>query len=272
MKTIFKVIRDVVKGAGEKNLSIYAAGSAFFVILSAVPIIIVISCIIPFSGLTEDILYRVVTTFLPEATKDFMLSLISYVYSNTTNMLPMAVIVAIWSAGRGMLSIMRGLNGIHGITEKRGYIRLRIVSSIYTVLLLVGLVFTLVVAVFGESIYENFLIQLAFMREIFSLILKLRFVLAVLLLSVIFTILYTYVPNIKTSLRKQFYGGSLAALGCTVFSYCFSVYVDNFNDFSSYGSINTVIIIMLWLYFTMYIMLYGAYIGNYLTKEAQHED
>ena len=63
----------------------------------------------------------------------------------------------------------------------------------------------------------------------------------------------------------------MAALGCSVFSYCFSVYVDNYNDFSSYGSINTIIIIMLWLYFTMYILLYGAYIGNYVTSQDTKE-
>ena len=251
MKTILSVVRDFLKGAGEKNLSVYAAGSAFFVILSVVPIIIVISCIIPVTGLTEEIIYEAVTTFLPATTKEFMVSLIRYVFSNSNGMLPMAVILAVWSAGRGMLSLIRGLNEIHGITEKRGYIRLRIVSSFYTVILLLGLIFTLVVSVFGQS--------------------KFRFFLVILILSIIFTLLYTYVPDIKTSLRKQFYGGSMAALGCSVFSYCFSVYVDNYNDFSSYGSINTIIIIMLWLYFTMYILLYGAYIGNYVTSQDTKE-
>lgn len=251
MKTILSVVRDFLKGAGEKNLSVYAAGSAFFVILSVVPIIIVISCIIPVTGLTEEIIYEAVTTFLPATTKEFMVSLIRYVYSNSNGMLPMAVILAVWSAGRGMLSLIRGLNEIHGITEKRGYIRLRIVSSFYTVILLLGLIFTLVVSIFGQS--------------------KFRFFLVILILSIIFTLLYTYVPDRKTFLRKQFYGGSMAALGCSVFSYCFSVYVDNYNDFSSYGSINTIIIIMLWLYFTMYILLYGAYIGNYVTSQDTKE-
>ena len=243
MKTILSVVRDFIKGAGEKNLSVDAAASAFFIILSVVPIIIVISCMIPITGLTKEFLYEMVTNFFPATTEEFWISLISYVYSNSTGMLPVAIILAIWSAGRGMLSLMRGLNEIHGITEKRGYFRLRVVSSFYTVILLLALVFTLVVSVFGQ-----------------------RFLLAILVLSIIFTFLYTYVPDIKTSFRKQFYGGVMAALGCSVFSYCFSVYVDNYNDFSSYGSINTIIIIMLWLYFTMYILLYGAYIGSYFTS------
>ena len=267
MKTTLSMIKTFIRGAGEKNLSVYAAASAFFVVLSAVPIIVVVSCIIPFTGLTEVILYDVVTRFLPATTREFMISLVSYVYSNRTGMLPIAILISIWSAGRGMLSLIRGLNGIHGIVEKRGYFKLRMISSFYTIILLAGLVFTLVFSVFGQSIYENFLIQIPVLHEIIALILQFRYLLAILILSVVFTLLYTYVPDIKTTLRKQFYGGVMAALGCAVFSYCFSVYVDNFNDFSSYGSINTIIIIMLWLYFTMYILLYGAYVGSYFAKE-----
>lgn len=266
MKQTVNLVKNFVKGAGERNLSVYAAGSAFFVILSAVPILIIISSMIPYTSLTEEILKEAIVQFWPVTTRDYVVSLVRYVYSNSTNMLPIAVIIAIWSAGRGMLSLIRGLNEINGITEQRGYFKLRIISSFYTVLLLVGLLFTLVVSVFGQSIYDNFLIKIPVLHELITLILRLRYWLVIFILSVIFTLLYTYVPDRKTSLRKQFYGGIMAALGCTVFSYCFSVYVDNYNDFSSYGSINIIIILMLWLYFTMYILLYGAYLGYYFHK------
>ncbi len=267
MKAAIQIIRNFIKGAGERNLSIYAASSAFYVVLSAVPMLIIISYIIPFTGLREDFVVEVMVRFLPATTREFMVSLAEYVYKGSTNMLPVAVVVAIWSAGRGMLSLIKGLNEIHGIAEQRGYIKLRLISSFYTVLLLVGLIFTLVVSVFGQSIYENFLIQVPVLHQLVELVLRFRHWLPVLVLSIVFTLLYTYVPDIKTSLKRQAYGGVMAALGCSVFSYCFSVYVDNYNDFSSYGSISIIIIVMLWLYFTLYILLYGAYLGYYLGRE-----
>ncbi len=271
MKEIISIIRKFIKGASEKNLSVYAAGSAFFVILSAVPMIVIVSCLLPVLGLSEEVLYGTLTRFMPKITEEFTISLVSYVYSNSSGILPIAVLVAVWSAGRGMLSLIRGLNEIHGIVEKRGYFKLRLVSSFYTIILLVGLLFTLVVSVFGHSIYEQFFLPFPFVNEIISLVLQFRYLIAILILSIIFTLLYTYVPNMKTTLKKQFYGGFSAALSCSVFSYCFGVYVDNFNDFSSYGSINIIIIIMLWLYFTMYILLYGAYLGSYFVREAEDE-
>ncbi len=267
MKITLDVIKNFIKGAGEKNLSVYAAGIAFFWILSAVPIIVVISSIFPYTSLSEEIIAEYIVRFLPETTRQYLMSLIRYVYTHNAGMLPVAIFIAIWSAGRGMLSMIRGFNEIYGIEEKRGYFRLRLIASLYTIVLLTGIIFSLVVLVFGQSIYQVFLVNVPVLREVLGLVLKVRYVLAVLMLSVIFTFLYKYVPNVETTLRKQFFGGFLAALSCTVFSYCFSVYVDNFNDFSSYGSINIVIIIMLWLYFTMYILLYGAYIGSYFAKE-----
>lgn len=266
MRIIIETIRDFVKGAGTKNISIYAASSAFFVILSIVPMLVIVSCIIPFTGLTEELVVGAIVQFLPLATREFMVTLAEYVYSNNAGVISIAIVVAIWSAGKGMLSLIRGLNEIHGIVEKRGYVKLRIVSSLYTILLLFGLLFTLLLSVFGRSIYENFLIRITVLYEIANVVLRYRYVLSVLVLGIIFTILYTFVPNIKTSIRKQLYAGVMAAAGCAVFSYCFSVYVDNFNDFSSYGSISIIVIIMLWLYFTMYILLYGAYFGAYITK------
>lgn len=268
MKTILSTITNFIKAVGEKNISVYAAGIAFFWMLSAVPIIVIVSSVFPYVGLSEEIITEILTRILPETTKQYLDALVSHVYSQRIGMLPLAFLIAIWSAGRGMLSLIRGLNGIHGIVEKRGYFKLRIIASFYTIVLVAGLVSSLIVLVFGESIFRIFLADIPVLRELVHLIFGARYPVVVLVLSIIFTLLYTYVPDVHTSVRKQFFGGFLAAVSCAVFSYCFSVYVDNFNDFSSYGSINIVIIIMLWLYFTMYILLYGAYIGSYFAKEA----
>lgn len=264
MKKALSIIKEFIKGAGEKNLSVYAAGIAFFWILSAVPVLVVISCVIPYTSLTEEVLTGFVIEFLPETVETYVAELVQYIFLHNKTVLPIALFVAVWSAGRGMLSLIRGLNAIHDITEKRGYIRLRLLASLYTVIMLFGILFTLFILVFGQSIYELFFIKILLFQETWRILLKIRYFLAALVLSVMFTVLYTFVPDIHTSFRKQFLGGVMAALGCSTFSYCFSVYIDHFNDYSGYGSISMVVIVMLWLYFMIYIILYGAYLGSYL--------
>lgn len=243
MKQALRIVQDFIKSAAEKHLSVYAAGSAFFVILSIVPMFMLLNFLLPFTGLTEKNLLDALLPLFPSATIPFWEAVITQVNSGSKRMLPVTFIFAAWSSGRGMLSLIRGLNGIYGTSEHRGYFRLRVISSFYTIILLAGLVFVLVISVFGQS--------------------RLRFVPAAGILGIIFTLLYTYVPDRKLSIKNQYRWGFAAAIGCTIFSYCFSVYVDYYNDFSGYGSINIIIIIMLWLYFMMYILLYGAFAGSY---------
>lgn len=252
MRTIINVIKGFMQAASQKDISAYAAGMAFFWVLSAVPFIAVLCAILSYTGVSGEALANLAVTVFPNATKAYLTQMFMDIQSYSIGILPTAIIVALWSASKGMLSLIRGLNNIHGTAECRSYFKLRLIASFYTVVLIFVIVFCLSVLVFGEQL---------------GLVFHLSYVFAMLGLSLIFTLVYTYVPDVHRPMHKQFGAGIMAALGCTVFSYCFSVYVDNFNDFSSYGSISVIVIIMLWLYSTAYIILLGAYAGIYFTKE-----
>ena len=65
-------------------------------------------------------------------------------------------------------------------------------------------------------------------------------------------------------------GAILSAAGWMIFSYAFSVYIDEYSGFSNtYGSLTTVILMMLWLYFGMYITLIGAEFNQLLAKRRE---
>ena len=113
MEIVINVIKRFIKGANKNNISVYAAGSAFYWILSIVPIVIVISNIIAFTGLTEEILLEALIQFFPARAQKKLSVLVHFIYNNSMHMLPVAIFFAIWSAGRGMLAIMRGLNEIN---------------------------------------------------------------------------------------------------------------------------------------------------------------
>lgn len=247
------VVKAFMKGVSERDISAYAASMAFFWVLSAVPFIAVLCAILSYTGVSGEALANLAVTVFPNATKAYLTQMFMDIQAYSIGILPTAIVVALWSASKGMLSLIRGLNNIHGTTECRGYLKLRMIASFYTIILIFAIVFCLSVLVFGEQL---------------GLIFDMSYIFAMLGLSIIFTLIYTYVPDVHRPMHKQFGAGVMAALGCTVFSYCFSVYVDNFNDFSSYGSISVIVIIMLWLYSTAYIILMGAYAGIYFTEEA----
>ncbi len=261
MKKIVREIYEFVHGASEHDLASNAAATAFFTLLSFVPILTVVSSILPYTSVTEAMVLDIFTSVFPQATESFFASLINYIYDTNAGVISFSVVVTVWSAGKGMLSLIRGMNEIFHDHEERSYLKLRIISSVYMLLLIVAILLVLVVGVFGQSIIHYLFAGFPVILQAFERFLSYRFLLSILLMGVLFTFIYTYLPNRKTELKKQVLPGFLAAACCTVFSYGFSIYVDYFNDFSYYGGLSIIIIIMFWMYFTMYIILYGAYLS-----------
>ena len=165
---------------------------------------------------------------------------------------------------------MFGLYEISKIHQNRNYFISRFISMMYTILFVFSIIITMVLLVFGNSIF-NFLISLLpFLKEISVLTLILRYLVSFLILSIFFIIIYK-IANFKlTTIRKTLPGAMFSSLGWLVFSYVFSIYIDNFSNMSyMYGSLTAFIILMLWIYFCIYILFIGAEINKKLYPETE---
>ena len=85
----------------------------------------------------------------------------------------------------------------------------------------------------------------------------------------VIAVMYAYVPGTKLGIRTQLPGAAFAAVAWSIMTWAFSIYVDDFDGFSTYGSLTTIIILMLWLYAAMYIIMVGAYINRYFMPAFQ---
>ena len=83
--------------------------------------------------------------------------------------------------------------------------------------------------------------------------------------------IYKFLPNHIVQLKVQLMGAAFSAVGWMIVSWIFSVYLDIFKGFSSmYGSLTTIVLIMLWLYFCMYILLLGGEV-NVILRDMEQE-
>ena len=83
--------------------------------------------------------------------------------------------------------------------------------------------------------------------------------------------LYKFLPNQIVQLKVQLMGAAFSAVGWMIVSWIFSVYLNIFKGFSSmYGSLTTIVLIMLWLYFCMYILLLGGEV-NVILRDMEQE-
>ncbi|MEF9940724.1 MAG: YihY/virulence factor BrkB family protein [Lachnospiraceae bacterium] len=249
------------------NVSAYAAMSAFFLVLSMIPIILLLLTLVQYTPVTKaDVMTAVVQVF-PKSINPMIVSIVNQVYNQTRVIIPLTAITAFWSAGRGVLAMGAGLNCIHGNVETRNYIFLRIRAGVYTLLFVVSIVLSLVLLVFGNrlSIFVN--MHLPFLSSVMNHIIQIRMIGALIILTVFSSLIYRFLPNRKVKFRTQLPGAIMTALGWALTSFVFSVYVDIFRGFSDmYGSLTTIVLIMLWFYVCMYIMLLGGELNDYLMK------
>lgn len=267
MRNIWKKVNEFLERVSKAHVGAYAAQSAFFLVLSLIPIILLLLTLIRYTPVTKaDVLTAVYETF-PKTIRTTMISIVNEVYNQSRAVIPLTALVAMWSAGRGVLAITNGLNSIHGEIETRNYIFLRIRAAFYTVIFLIVVVLTLVLLGFGNSISLFVNAHLPFLQYITDLIIEIRTITTLLVLIVVSACLYRFLPNHKGKLKYQLPGAIFNAFGWTFASFIFSIYMDIFKGFSNmYGSLTTIVLIMLWLYFCMYSMLLGGEI-NVLFEE-----
>ncbi|MCR4897511.1 MAG: YihY/virulence factor BrkB family protein [Lachnospiraceae bacterium] len=263
-KKYIDIGRDFSLRIRGKDIPSYAASASFFLILSFVPMIALICGILPYTPLTEDFLLRVVLEWSPDAMDGVLDSIIRQVYESSAGIVTISIFATLWSAGKGVMALVQGLNRINHVKEQRNMLVIRLWSCFYTTILLLGLVLSLVVLVFGDRLLERVRsVYPSVVQPLIDLVMRPRALYAVLLLTFVFAALYRFLPNAKLKYREQLPGALLAAIMWTVFSYVFSLYVSNSKYLSLYGSMTTLVITMLWLYGCMYLFLVCAYLNRF---------
>lgn len=270
LQPILKLYDFCVRMAKDR-VGIYTAQASFFIILSIFPFFLLFLNIIGMTSITSQSIINLLNTYAPDTIKPLLIQIIEEHYTHVSGTaISIAAIVAIWSASKGVLSVMFGLYEISKIHQNRNYFISRFISMMYTILFVFSIIITMVLLVFGNSIF-NFLISLLpFLKEISVLTLILRYLVSFLILSIFFIIIYK-IANFKlTTIRKTLPGAMFSSLGWLVFSYVFSIYIDNFSNMSyMYGSLTAFIILMLWIYFCIYILFIGAEINKKLYPETE---
>ena len=255
-----------------KNISAFAASTAFFLFVSLIPILVLLCAIIPYTTLTKANLMTFMTDITPDMVDSLVISIIEDVYAKSAGVISIAAITILWSASKGMLALIRGMNEINDVEENRNYFVLRGIASFYTIMLLVVILLSLIVMVFGNALVNGIIRTIPQTEPFFDFLLHFRLLFSLLVMIGGFSMMYAYIPNKKLKFMYQIPGAVFSAVLWNIFSWAFSVYVGNVNDFSTYGNLATIVIIMIWMYMCIYIMLIGAYLNRYFEPVYQYFD
>ena len=259
IKDIYQKIMNITADIAADHVGAYAAQSAYFFMLCLIPIILLLITMVQYTPVTKaDVMTAVIQVF-PASVENLITSIVNQVYNQSMGIIPVTIIVAMWSAGKGVLAMASGLNCIYSCRETRNYIVLRIRSTVYTLLFIVVIILLLVLSVFGNTLNLFIARHIPFLKRIADWLIETRAVITPTVLVIFSLMLYKFLPNRRGRFRDQLPGAMFAAVGWMVISWVFSIYLDVFKGFSSmYGSLTTIVLIMLWMYFCMYCILLGG--------------
>lgn len=256
------------------HITTYAGYASFFMVLAVFPALVLILGLLRHTALEPEDLLDLMEGFLPGALRSYAWNLIADCYANTSRTLvSLSALTALWSAGKGIYGLMKGLNAVYGVTEHRGWLRTRLLCAVYMVLLLLVLLLTLVLRVFGTTLVIYLQHRGGKLSWLATQLLGLRYFLLVAVQTALFTALFMYLPGRNNGFWESLPGALFSSFGWMMVSGAFSIYVEEFSGYATtYGSVGAGVLAMLWLYFCVNTLFYGGLLNRYLKKNNENMD
>lgn len=259
---LFTVASFFFQEIGKDELINKASSLSYNFMLAIFPAIIFLFTLIPYIPIDnfQDQLMNLIALILPaEAYAAVNTTLLDIVENQNSKLLSFGFLFALVFATNGVHTLMVAFNKSSLITETRSWLRQRLVAVFLTVLISFALIFGLVIMTFGEYIIDLLKTGLRFQDSIWVYVLNIgRWLILIIIYFVTIASLYRYGPaNAKK--WKFFSAGSWMATILAVLTFWgFSYYINNFGNYNKlYGSIGTLIVLMIWLYLNSLIILVG---------------
>ena len=267
-----EVDRTTIKGSLQdlmmsiRRVDIFGMGAqlAYFFLLSFFPLIIFLVTLLPYLHLKQEQVLEFMADIMPlEVYKMIEGTLLDVLTHQNSGLLSIGIIGTIWSASRGINALMKALNRAYKVEGKAGVIH-RAWSLIFTIAFVFIILIALVFPVFGHQLGNLLFSYFGVGNSFGSVWNVVRWITPPMMIFFIMIIMYWVVPNTNPRLKLSSVipGACFSTVGWLILTSGFSIYINNFGNYSAtYGSIGGVIILMLWLYATGMLLIFGGLIN-----------
>ncbi|HZK35247.1 MAG TPA: YihY/virulence factor BrkB family protein [Bacillota bacterium] len=265
MKRLVSFVKTIYTRYIDHQVPALSAQVAYFSLLSIFPFLIFIMTIVARSPLNDVDVISPLANVLPYETYIFLRDNLEHVASNRNlELVSFGLVAALWAASNGVRAIIVGLNRAYDKKEKRSFLKIKLVSITFTLALSFVIILYFVLLIFGNRL-GDFFTSLGLSQNLRLLWDRLRVIVPIFLMVVVFAALYKFTPCSRLRWRDVLPGAVFTSVGWFVASIAFSYYVDNFwNIELLYGSIGGIIALLIWLYLSAMLLILGGQINAIL--------
>ena len=264
MKNRLKDIWQFIEGTADEHMGAFSSQSAFFLFLSFFPLINLLAVLPTFLPISKEQVMEIIYYVVPAQFENFISGLVNSMYMHGSGSITIfSVVIAVWSAAKGIMAIRNGLNEVF----------IRGISAIYTVVFIILVIVLVILNMFGTQIANYVIGKFPEYVDVTSLVYHIKSAATFILLFIMFELLYVLVPNKKQKFLKQIPGALFTSLAWIIVTKLFSLYIDYYASKSyMYGAVTTIIMLMFWLQLVIYLMFVGAQINVYLETRRRREE
>ncbi|MNW58786.1 hypothetical protein D3C74_366690 [compost metagenome] len=180
-------------------------------------------------------------------------------------LLSFGMLATLWAASKGVNAIIKGLNRAYDIDESRVFWKVRGIAFLATLFIGFVVLLSILLLVLGSWLKTQVFLLADLPYGLQKLWDLLQYAVPLFVMFVVFTLLYWIAPSRRLRLKEVMPGALFSTIGWIATSVLFSVYVNQFSDFTkTYGSLGGVMILLIWLYISSIIILAGGEINAIL--------
>jgi membrane protein len=272
------VVKRVATEVVDDAITDTAAQLSFYFLWALFPFLfflVTLTAYLPIEGAVSSAIERLSYVMPPEALGLVQDHLDSLIGEGRPKLLTLGLAVTLWGASRGVDALRKGLNLAYDVTESRRYWRTQVVALSMTVAGALLIILAFGGFLLGGEVGAWLAERIGIAREFAIVWSWLRWPFTAMVVMLAAALSYYFLPDVEQKFHYITPGSVSATVLWLASTWGFTQYVEHFGRFNAtYGSIGAVIVLMVWLYITGLVFLFGGEVNaviEHVSREGKAE-
>lgn len=270
---LFEILYFLIKGFGKSALTVRASSISYNMFLALIPALIFFFSALaymPIPDFTHELLKLLKEVMPTNAYITVRSTIVDIIQNKRAGLLSIGFVSTLYFATNGMTALITAFNATELTYDNRNWFQRRLIAFVLLIIFSLFIIVAISLLIFSRSFF-NFLIEQGFLQPgiIYFLLVVAKWLIVMASFFFSISFLYYFAPARKSKFRIFSAGSTTATILVLLISLGFSYYVNHFGQYNKvYGSLGTLIVIMLWMYFNSLALLIGYEI-NWTIRHAK---
>jgi membrane protein len=267
------ILRHLYREVADDAITDTAAQLSYFFLFALFPFLfflVTLTAYLPVHGAVEALMERLQVVMPAEALAVVQAHLQTLLHDPRPNLVTLGLGVTLWTASRGVDALRKGLNLAYDVPESRPFWRTQLLAIGMTVAGAVLIVVAFAGFVLGGNAGEALAARIGIHEQFALLWSWLRWPFTAMAVMLAAALSYYALPDVEQKFRYITSGSVTATVMWLATTWGFTAYVEHFGNFNvTYGSIGGVVVLLLWLYLTGLVFLFGGELNAVIDHESR---